>query len=182
MENRNLACLSVADVRTSHSQQRENSWYREFITNKHALDNLSWNFTEVIINATMSFLKIWLLSVNFEKFTNRRHLRCINHSRPITRLRLVALVIYRSEFLKGNGQQPNFQEWHCSIHYQLCNISTQIIECKMFAPYQLTIITILSMLWMWSNHACHRHTLTTTRLFIVKAVYYYHTFFSSFSF
>ena len=37
---------------------------------KNALNNLTWNFTEVVMNADKVNPQIWLLSVNFEKFAS----------------------------------------------------------------------------------------------------------------
>ena len=55
-----------------------------------ALNILSYNFTETIINADKAIPEIWLFCANFEKLTS------INE-----------------EFLKVKAQQPNFHEWLC---------------------------------------------------------------------
>ena len=62
------------------------------------------------MNATMSFLKIWLLSVSFEKFTSLNHKS--NQSQPSywSTVIDVSQMAAIGEFLKVNGQQPNFQE------------------------------------------------------------------------
>ena len=56
--------------------------------------------------------------------------RGTNHSRAFDVLWLVPLYVYRGEFLKVNGQQPNFQDDFVNIHYHLSEISCQIIVCK----------------------------------------------------
>ena len=66
-----VACLSRMYVIRRGYHHRVDSCYREFIrTKNYALNNLWWHFTQVIMKARKSFLKIWLLSVNFEKFTS----------------------------------------------------------------------------------------------------------------
>ena len=52
--------------------------FKEIILSKNfAVDNLRQNFTEVLMNANKVNPKIWLLSVNFEKFTSINLLACL---------------------------------------------------------------------------------------------------------
>ena len=51
-------------------------------------------------------------------------------------------LVHRGEFLKVNAQQPDFQEWLCHCH--ICKVSTQIIECIIFAPCELSLT-------LWQN-------------------------------
>ena len=43
--------------------------------------------------------------------------------------------LYTYGWTKVNGQPPNFRDDFVFIHYHLRKISFQIIECKIFAPY-----------------------------------------------
>ena len=85
---------------------------------------------------TKSVLKIWLLSVNFEKFTS------INLWTDQSQTALQTLDRYWSvhKFTEVNfsmltdNNQIFKNDFDC-IHYHLSKISSQIIECKIFAPY-----------------------------------------------
>ena len=59
---------------------------------------------------TKPILKIWLLSVNFEKFTSITF--CGDQSQLFKRSTVIGQFIEVS-FSKLNGQQPNFQECIC---------------------------------------------------------------------
>ena len=54
-----------------------------------------------------SFLKIWLLSINFEIFYLYNQITALKTPDCMC---LVALLVHRDEYLKVNRQQPNF---HC---------------------------------------------------------------------
>ena len=59
------------------------------------------------MDANKSFLKIWLLSVYFEKFASLNE-DATNHSGAFGGLWMVAVLVYRGEFFKVNGQRANF--------------------------------------------------------------------------
>ena len=42
-------------------------------------------------------------------------------------------------FSKLTGSNQIFRNDFVGLHYHLCNISSQIIECIIFAPYELSI-------------------------------------------
>ena len=72
-----------------------------------------------------------------------------NHSPPNQpfRLQLVAPQVYRDEFLKVNGLSDSnqiFKNEFVFIYYHLCKVSSQIIYCIIFAPYELSLTTIYS--------------------------------------
>ena len=53
------------------SCHRVDSCYREFTRSKnYALNNFWWNFTKVIMKVNKVIPEIWLLSLNFEKFSS----------------------------------------------------------------------------------------------------------------
>ena len=86
------------------------------------------------------FTMFYILGVTFD-FRS-----CINNhreqSQPSKRTS-VNVVVYRGEFLKFNGMQPNFQEWRCLPHYYLF-----FLMSVKFLPYdfpQWTLYTICSM-------------------------------------
>ena len=59
---------------------------------------------------TKSILKIWSLSVNFDKFTSIN--LWTDQSQDFKRSTVIgpSISLYRGEFLEVNEQQPNFQE------------------------------------------------------------------------
>ena len=81
---------------------RADSWSKNC-----AFNNLRWNFTEVIIKTTKTFLKIWLLSVNFQKFTSID--QWSNQSQPFKHATVIGCCI-EVNFWKLTHMQPNFQE------------------------------------------------------------------------
>ena len=50
-------------------------------------------------------------------------------------------------FSKLMDSDQIFRNYFVGLHYHLCKISSQIIECIIFAPYELSITIIYSMLW-----------------------------------
>ena len=80
---------------------------------------------------TMSSLKIWLLSVNFEKFT------IVNYQSDRSQFDECEAVICRSGTLYFSmlmDSKQIFRNYFICIHYHLCEISAHIVECKNFAP------------------------------------------------
>ena len=80
---------------------------------------------------TKSILKIWSLSVNFEKFA------FITYGGPITfeRLKCCDWSVHKfleMKFSKLTDSNQIFRIDFVCIHYHLCEISCQIIECKFF--------------------------------------------------
>ena len=83
-----------------------------------------------------SFLKIWLLSVDFEKFTSM-DLWTDQSQSSVGR----AVIGPQHKFIEVNFSKLTdcnqiFRIDIASIHYHLGEISCQIIECKIFGPYE----------------------------------------------
>ena len=106
---------------------------------------------------TKPILKIWLLSVNFEKFTSiYLWTDQSQHFKPSTVIG--SPYVYRGEFIEVNGQQPNFRNDFVCIHYHLCEISSQIIECKIFAPYDFLEMNSITtyLLYGFTHLTCNK--------------------------
>ena len=107
-----------------------------------------WKATCVTVQTIMCscankpFLKIWLLCINFEKFTSI-NVTSITVEREFGGLWLVARNLYIYEFLKVNAQQPNFQELLC-----LHSLSSVIFQLNL-----LSAKFLLSMNSLW-NYLC----------------------------
>ena len=88
---------------------------------------------------TKSFCKIWLLSINFEKFTSIKSSRA--QSQPFRRSTVIGPSDFINNFIEDklskltDNNQILRTDFYC-IHFHFCEISTQIIECKIFAPYR----------------------------------------------
>ena len=102
-----------------------------------------------------SILKIWLLSVDFEKFTSM-NLWGTNHSTSNALLWLVSPYVHRGEFLKDNGHQSNFQ--YCLCLHSLPPLWNFISNYRVpiFDPYdflEMNYITIYSMIPQRSHNS-----------------------------
>ena len=80
-----------------------------------------------------SFLKIWLLSFNFEKFDSII-VKCIQSQRCKT-LDCDWSPATLIEVNFSNNQI--FRNYFVFIYYHLCKISAQIIKSVIFAPYNI---------------------------------------------
>ena len=90
---------------------------------------------------TKSILKIWLLLVNFEKFTSI-NLWTDQSQRSNLDCDLSVHKFIEINFSKLTDDNQIFRnDFHC-IHYHLYKISSQIIECKIFAPNDFLEITV----------------------------------------
>ena len=117
---------------------------------------------------TKPFLKIWLQSVDFEKFTS------LNLSRDQSqtsnaRLWFVSLSVHRCGFLKVSAQHQ-FSRMAVCIHYHFCKPSSQIVECKTFAPYDfLEINSYHNILSMVSVNITTLASINRDSSFLTKA-------------
>ena len=100
------------------------------MSNNFARNNLRWNFTDVIINANKvnpeNLLAVRLLwEIQFYKVIEG----------PITALQTLDCDWSLDNFIEADlskltDSNQIFSNNFVSIHYHLCKISTQIIECK----------------------------------------------------
>ena len=96
---------------------------------------------------TKSILKIWLLSVNFEKFTSI----CLWMATALQTFDSPSVHKFiEVNFSKLTDNNQIFRNDFDCIHYHLSKISSQIIECKIFAPYDF-LEKLLSMTKHSSN-------------------------------
>lgn len=97
--------------------------------------------------------KIWLLSVRFEKFA------CINQIKTIHSLMFFPdCRWFLFWFIDLNFSKLTYTNQICRnvivyIHYNICKISTQITECKIFAPQDLLLELPINFLLVLLNIA-----------------------------
>ena len=83
---------------------------------------------------TNSFLKIWLLCINFEKFA---YTKPTNEPTIEKRWALLDGRFIGVNFSKLTHNDQIFRNEFVCNHYHLCKLSAQTIECKIFTPYDL---------------------------------------------
>ena len=83
---------------------------------------------------TKSILKIWLLSINFKKF-NSINLWMDQSEHFMHWTDWFDHKFIDVNFSKFTDANQIFRNDFDCIHYHLCTISSRIIECKDFAPY-----------------------------------------------
>ena len=108
-----------------------------------------------------TFLKIWLLSVNCEKlnFINRPY-GSVKSVRPV----------YTDEFLKVNGQEPNFQEWFCWHSLSRLENFSLNYWVHIYALYIWTLYNTITLCWHqrdWMQTKCTKR-LDNYKLYIHK--------------
>ena len=96
---------------------------------------------------TKSVLKIWLLSINFEKFTSIN--LWTDQSQHFKRSTVIGPFISLTD-----NNQIFRNDFDFAFIMHLCKISSQIIECKIYAPYdflEMKSITTYSMVGVSRN-------------------------------
>ena len=83
---------------------------------------------------TNSFLKIWLLCVNFEKFTSINLPYIEKRWAPLDG-RFIGV-----NFSKLTHNNQIFRNDFVCNHYHLCKFSAQTIECNIFTPYDFILL------------------------------------------
>ena len=78
------------------------------------------------MNATKVITENLIVVRNFEKFTSINYNSDQSQSGERGGLSLVTLVVYKGEFLRVTGQQPNFQERLC-LHSVFTSVKFQQI-------------------------------------------------------
>ena len=90
---------------------------------------------------TKSLLKIWLLSVNFEKFTSI-NLWSNQSQSGVWKGKLVEV-----NFSKLMDRNQIFWNDFVCLYYHFCKISTQINECNFFYPYDFLQWTLYNPIY-----------------------------------
>ena len=97
---------------------------------------------------TKSILKIWLLSVNFEIHLHKLMEGAITALQSLDGDWSVQKFIGVNFAKLTDNNQIFWNDFDC-IHHHFCKLSSEIIECKIFAPYDFLEMNSISTYTLW---------------------------------